>query len=156
MPRIITAYAVKPTYMLRIYVDANVFLNTWFLEMHRFDPLFERAERLLQAVVDCRFFLIISTLTLKELSRKMSASPDDVKSGYFRMYESVGKLSIVTVTQDMVDEAKHAQLRTHLSDAIHAVVARRENAVLVTRNIRDFRVAARKLNLDIRRPDDLI
>jgi predicted nucleic acid-binding protein len=139
--------------MNRIYVDTDVFLNTWFREMLKLNPAFYRTERLLEKVVECTYYLVISNLTLKELSKKMSLSTNDIKAFYFEKYEQMGKLSVVKVTQPMIDQARGVP--THLTDAVHAVVAKQENAILVTRNIKDFRRAAKKLGLRVARPEEL-
>lgn len=148
-------YPVKLTYMLRIYVDTDVFLNLWFQEMLEYNPAFERTERLLEAVISCRFFLIISELTLEELSRRMRIPLDKVRVDYFGRYESLGKLGFVEITQEIVDEARQIS-RRHEPDATHAVVAKQKMAILITRNIRHFLPMARKLGLKVRLPEQVI
>jgi len=140
--------------MLRIYVDSDIFLNTWFREMHGLDPVFQRAERLFQAIVDCVFFLIVSDLTLEELSRRIPLPISMVKSDYFDQYKRLGKLKVIEVKQDIVDEA--SRLPTHRADAIHATIAKREKATLVTRNIKHYRKVARIIGLRVRLPEQLI
>jgi len=140
--------------MLRIYVDTDIFLNLWFNEMIRYNPVFERAKRLLERVISCRLFLIISELTLEELSRNMRLSIDTIKSDYFNEYANLGKLSVAEVTQDIVNEAR--RLSHHVGDATHAVIAKREGAVLITRNKRHFLPIARKLRLRIVVPEQVI
>jgi len=139
--------------MRRIYIDSDVFLNTWFREMHKWTPVFHYAERILEKIIDCTFFLIISDLTLEELSKKIPLPVSRVKSEYFSEYERRQKLKVVEVTRDVSDEA--SRLPTHHADAIHALVARRENALLVTRNIRHYRNVARILKLRVLRPEEL-
>lgn len=55
----------------KIYVDANVFLNIWFKEMMKNGTIFRSSKKILRAVIDCQYYLVISNLVITELSKKM-------------------------------------------------------------------------------------
>jgi hypothetical protein len=47
-----------------IYLDSNVFLNVRFEEMAKFGLLFYSSKMLLEQVIECKFVLVISELTI--------------------------------------------------------------------------------------------
>lgn len=53
--------------MKKIYVDTNIFLDYLFDRMVGLVPASYFAERLFDAIFDCKYYLIISDLTIKEL-----------------------------------------------------------------------------------------
>jgi len=147
--------------MLRVYVDANIFLNSWFSEGGKSESWRRYADQLFKRTIDCQFFLVISDLILHELSGQMSAPERSLESAHFGEFRACGKLKIVKIERNMHDEARRlvSQLPphvTHTKDAIHAIVAKKEGAVLVTRNIKDYRALGRMLGLKVRKPEWLI
>lgn len=47
-----------------IYLDSNVFLNVRFEEMAKFGQLFYSSKMLLEQVIECKFVLVTSGLTI--------------------------------------------------------------------------------------------
>ncbi len=141
---------------LKIYVDSNVFLNVWFEEMLRFSPAFYYSRKLLDGVLACRFWLVVSDLTVKELSKKTNLSREVIMEEYLGPFEMVEKLTVVETTEKMIREAGSVGRRygLHASDALHAFVAKNENSVLVTRD-EELRTTARRMGLRVVLPEEL-
>jgi len=141
----------------KVYVDSNVFLNVWFEEMLKFSPAFYYSRRLLEAILKCRFRLVISDLTVKELSRKTSLPKERIIEEYLKPYEMVGKLTIVETTMEDLRKANEVsrRYRLHASDALHALVAKNEGCILVTRDV-ELRTTARKMTMESSLPEELI
>ena len=143
--------------MEKLYLDANIFLNIWFEEMLRLSPAFYYARRLLDAILECKFLLIISDLTVKELSKKTGLSRDVIIQEYLKPYEMVGKLTIIETTKEMVKEAEMNSQRygLHASDALHALIAKREECTLVTRD-EELRTKGRRIGVRTALPEELV
>ena len=143
--------------VVKVYVDSNIFLNVWFEEMLRLSPAFYYSRRILDAILECKFLLVISDLTLKELSRRTNLSREVIVEQYLRPYEMVEKLTVIETTKDMIREASSISRRhrLHASDALHALVAKNEDCVLVTRD-EELRTTARRIGVRAALPEDLI
>jgi len=143
--------------LAKVYVDSNIFLNVWFEEMLRFSPAFYYSRKLLDAILECRLWLIISDLTVKELSRKTNLSKETIVEEYLKPYEMVGKLTIVETTKENIREAGEISRRhrLHASDALHALVAKNEGCILITRD-EELRKTAKRIGLRVALPEELI
>lgn len=129
----------------------------WFEEMLRFSPAFYHSRKLLDAILECKFRLVISDLTVKELSRKTNLSKEIIMKEYLRPYDMVEKLTVIETTKDMIREAGSIsrKYRLHASDALHALVAKNEGCILVTRD-KELRATARRIGLRAVLPEELI
>ena len=143
--------------ILKIYVDSNIFLNVWFEEMLRFSPAFYYSRKILDAILECKFHLVISDLTVKELSKKTNLSREVITQEYLKPYEMVDKLSIIGTTKEMIGEADtiSRKYRLHASDSLHALVAKKEGCTLVTRD-KELRTTARRISVRAVLPEELI
>lgn len=143
--------------IVKVYVDSNVFLNVWFEELLRLSPAFYYSRRLLDAILECRFRLVISDLTVKELSRKTNLPKETIIEEYLKPYEMVGKLTIIEATKENIREANEISRRhrLHASDALHALVAKNEGCILVTRDV-ELRTTARRIGVKSSLPEELI
>lgn len=143
--------------IVKVYVDSNVFLNVWFEELLRLSPAFYYSRKLLDAILECRFRLVISDLTVKELSRKTNLPKETIIEEYLKPYEMVGKLTIIETTKENIREANEISrtYRLHASDALHALVAKKEGCILVTRDV-ELRTTARRISVKSSLPEELI
>jgi hypothetical protein len=101
-----------------IYVDTNIFLDWWFDRADNLRPLGDFAFRLFQQAVSCRFDVLVSDYTV------------------FALLKEADKLFLVSASPGQKSEADkfaglHGLPRT---DVLHAVIARDNDAVLVTRD----------------------
>ncbi len=142
---------------VKVYVDSNIFLNVWFEEMLKFSPAFYYSRKILEAVLECKFRLVVSDFTVKELSKKTSLPKETIIGEYLKPYEMVGKLTIIETTKDDIREANgiSRRYRLHASDALHALVAKREGCVLVTRD-EELRATAKRIGLRAVLPEEII
>jgi predicted nucleic acid-binding protein len=141
----------------KIYVDSNVFLNVWFEEMQKLTPAFYYSRKILDAVLECRFQLVISDLTVKELSRKTGLSKEIIVKEYMKPYEMLSKLTIVKTSMDMIREANtiSREYRLHAADALHVLVAKNEKCSLVTRD-KELTRTAKRIDVRVALPEELI
>lgn len=141
----------------KVYVDSNIFLNVWFEEMLRFSPAFYYSRKILDAILACKFQLVISDLTVKELSRKTGLSKEVIVNEYLKPYEMVTKLTIIETSMEMIKEANTISRRygLHAADALHALVAKKEKCALVTRD-KELTRTARRIDVRALLPEELI
>ncbi len=101
--------------------------------------------RLLAAVIACEFSMVISNLTIEELKRKTSLTKEMIGTEYLSLYRTTGKLRLVSVSAQEVEESRSWRGRSELNraDIIHALVAKREQAIVVT-NDKIFRREAER------------
>ena len=141
----------------KIYVDSNIFLNIWFEEMLKFSPAFYYSRKILDEILECKFKLVISDLTVKELSRKTGLSKEVIINEYLKPYEMVAKLTIVETSEEIIKEANAIgrRHRLHAADALHVLVAKKEKCILVTRDV-ELRITARRIDVRATLPEELI
>jgi predicted nucleic acid-binding protein len=147
----------KPLSVPAVYVDTNIFLNVWFEEMLKFSPAFYYSRRILDLILECRFRLVVSDLTVKELSRKTGLTRELIVQEYLRPFEIVGKLTVVEATVEMIQDANAMSHKygLHGADSFHVLVAKREGCVLVTRDT-ELRTTAKKVGIKVALPEELI
>ena len=140
-----------------VYVDSNIFLNVWFEEMLKFSPAFYYSRRILDLILECKFRLVISDLTVKELSRKTDLTKEVIVQEYLGSFDMVGKLMVVETTREMIQEANAVGRKygLHGADALHALVAKREGCVLVTRDV-ELKTTARRISVRAVLPEELV
>jgi len=141
----------------KVYLDANIFLNVWFDEMIKTGEPFYASFKLLDAVLECKYDLILSDLLIRELAKKTSLTYNQVLDNYLKPFEILGKLSIRKTTMSIADEAVYlsSTYGIHKVDALHAIHAKSEGCILVTRDIALLRTA-RKYGIMSKKPEDLI
>ena len=134
--------------MSKVYVDTNIFLDYLFDRMVGLVPGGYFAERLFEVVVDCRYSLVISELTIKELEVHSKPAKVTVEE-LFERFRAIGKLDVVDIDAKIISEARN--IKMPLPDALHAAAARRKKAILVTRD-RHF---AEIRSVKVAKPEDL-
>ena len=138
-------------------MDSNVFLNVWFREMIKKGTVFQSSKRLLESILECRYTLFVSTLTLRELATKTDLSESVIMDGYLRPFTMVDKLNVIRITAKVAEEATymHGSRGIHMMDAIHAVAAKQNDCTLVTRDT-ELMEAARSYGVRCVEPEALI
>lgn len=126
--------------MGKLYLDTHIFADYWFDRHDIRRPLGEFAHRLLQDAVSCKHLILISPDTLEEL-RAVGLPDNHIQQLLSPLQE---KQKLVRVTASALPEAEARQLgstrRIPYADALHAVLARDNGAVLVTRDHHHERV----------------
>jgi predicted nucleic acid-binding protein len=140
--------------MIKLYFDADVWLNFWLDEILGFVPASHYTEQLLEKMVDEGWVVVVSEAVKEEIFEK-NIAPEDFR-------EKVSKLKVRGLLEEVRVEESDDELvgklmrerKLHFSDALHAAIAIRTKAMIVTRNIRHFE---RVVDLvEVRRPEDLL
>ncbi len=139
---------------MKIYLDADIWLNFWLDEMLGLIPASHYAEELLRKAAREGWTVVVSDLVKEEVfDKKVLPSDLDAKISELR----IGGL-IEEVEVEEKDDALAGRLRRerglHLSDALHAALAMRTKSVIVTRNIKHFKLVEDLV--DVRKPEDLL
>ncbi len=146
---------MKAGYCVKIYPDADVWLNFWKGEMIGIIPAFHFMEELLKKAMLERWVIVVSELVREEVSEK-GVSPDDFDEKIYELESAGCIIEKVEVTEEDVKFALELREERgiHLSDAIHAAIAKRVNSIIVTRNVRHFKLVADIVK--IRKPEELL
>lgn len=93
--------------------------------------------KVLEEIIRCTYYLVISDLTIHELSRKTRLSRGEIIDTYLREFLLVEKLTIVEVTSEDWNQAKilSRELKLHLKDALHFFIAEKSGCTLVTEDV---------------------
>ena len=139
---------------MKLYLDADVWLNFWLDEMLGLLPASHYAEELLKKALKEKWTIVISEEVKKEIKRA-GVSMEDLEEKLFD-FRLGSILEEVEVEERDVEVARKIsrERRLHASDAIHAALAIKSKAIFVTRNIKHFKVVEDVL--EIRKPEDLL
>jgi len=135
--------------MTKLYLDTNIFLAYWQQEMRGFIPLFERARRIFEEIIECKYYLIISDLTITEMALKINVPEEVVIEEYLKEFSLVGKMEVVSNTQEDWRNAKRLSggICLHLKDSLHVVAAKKRGCILVTEDKELRERAAKKIEV---------
>jgi len=139
---------------MKLYLDADVWLNFWLDEMLGFIPASHYLEELLDKALKEKWTIVISEEVKKEIKRA-GVSMDDLE-------EKLSDFRLENILEEVEVGERDAELARkifrerglHASDAIHAALAIKSKAIFVTRNIKHFKVV--QDILEIRKPEDLL
>jgi len=131
-----------------------VFLNVWRKE----EPYCFSSKKLLQSILYCRYNLIISNLVLTELYIHTNIPEDVLWEEKFKPFNMRRKLKIFYVSKSIEQEAIELlkNCESHKPDIIHALMAKKYNAVLVTRENALIRDARNIIHVRAEKPERLI
>lgn len=124
--------------MVRYYVDTCVWRDHYECRFgHGKRPLGECATQLFMKIMQRRDVVLVSELVVKELRIAFEMRHIDQM---FAILSVMCLLEFVEITSDDKAEASAiaVQHKVAFADALHAVVARNNKAILVTQNKRDF------------------
>ncbi len=125
-----------------VYVDTNVLMDFFLNRDSSAYAFFTKALR-------CAYKIIISDVVLQELHFQ---GLDAEAKSFALLCENVEKLEVLHATPAEKEEARQLLHITHYQDALHKVLAKRRNvAVLVTKNTRDFRFS----DITVKRPEEM-
>jgi len=110
------------------------------------------AFNLIKNIKQNRDIIIYSEFILREL---LTGFGEDIVEEIFSIVSKEGLLEKVDVNEEQIKEAGKLSIRTgvHINDCIHAIIAKDNNAVLVTR---DKHFEAFRDIVQIRKPEDLL
>ena len=120
--------------MLKIYCDANIFMDYYLSREDPLRPLGLFAFNFFSKGWNCAFHLVISDWLLFELRKHLEESKIQE---ILQMFEAKNKLHVVNMTKEDRESAKN--MSNHWHDALHVILANKSQAYcLVTRNLKDF------------------
>jgi len=136
---------------MRFYIDTNIWVD-WFEDRKGFheELLGEYAEKLFTIIREQRHIIIVTNLILFELESDFSM---DEINGMMRSFKE--QIQHVQIGKDINNRAKVISNERNIpkGDVIHALVAKEQNALLITRDMHYYKL------LDIinfYRPEELI
>ena len=119
---------------IKIYVDANIYLDYFFDRRDGIRPLAEFAYNIFRRALECEFEIIMSRLIVIEL--EVNALNYENFAKFFSTYLKKGKISYYDISEEELNSLKAAK---NSNDHIHALLAQKAGCeFLVTRNIPDF------------------
>lgn len=138
----------------KLYLDADVWLNFWLDESLGLKPAFHYTEQLLEKAVDEGWIIAVSDAVKEEVFDK-DILPED-------FHDKISKLEMGGLLEEVKVEERDDELagklmrerRLQFSDALHAALAIRAKATIVTRNIKHFERADDLV--EVRKPEDLL
>ncbi|MFA5797621.1 MAG: PIN domain-containing protein [Candidatus Woesearchaeota archaeon] len=112
-----------------IYVDTNIYLDFLLRDKKKFgDPAFNIFKR----TISCEFQIIVSDHLLNELQRHIN--PRETQFLFLML-----KNKIIKTAYTKEDVALAKKLPTSFADALHIILAKKNNAhYMITRNKKDF------------------
>lgn len=137
--------------MVKYYIDTNIFRDYYENRVDKYKPLGFFANKLLQKIIKDNSKVIISDVVEAEL--KVPYSEEEIENILAPLKEE-NLLENVGISENQTKEAAELAKEKNVpfADAAHAILARDNNAILVTRD-RDFN----KLRgiKDYKKPEDL-
>lgn len=137
--------------MQKYYLDACIWIDYFENRKDRFRPLGDWALDLIKKIIEENALILYSELVEEELSTRYSQR--DIKAILgITPFENRIK---VKISDFQIRESIHTSKKLNIprKDALHAIIARDNNAILVTRD-KHFQELQEKIT--IRKPEELI
>jgi predicted nucleic acid-binding protein len=135
--------------MAKFYIDTSIWVDYYENRKDRFRPLGEWAFELFRLINKNKDTVLFSEFVLEELGRIYD------NSEIIKILSAVAIKQEVFITESQIREANvlHRRLNIPKFDIIHGVLARDNDAILVTRDnhFKEFKDSAR-----IKMPEDII
>ncbi|MDD5418205.1 MAG: PIN domain-containing protein [Candidatus Nanoarchaeia archaeon] len=140
---------------MKIYLDTNVYLDYWEDRKDKFKPLGEFAFSLMKETINCRFFVLISEIVIKELRNVLFMQKEKIFATILSSLKESGKLVFVDISMEQVHESEKISRQKNIpkADALHAVLARDNKAVLVSRDKHHILV---KDIVEVMKPEEIL
>ena len=119
---------------MRFYVDTNIWRDFLEARADNLKPLGEFAFQFLKYAMTCKHTVLYSELVLEEL--KIEYKVQEIEKYCFESLKDMKLLEKVLISDRQVEEARKISRERNVprGDALHAVLARDNNAVVVTRD----------------------
>jgi len=120
--------------MTRYYVDTNIWLDLLESRSSSLKPFGEFAFQFFKKCLDRKNCVLYSQIVLDELTLRHSL--EDVEKHCFGLFQRTNLLEFVPAAEWQKNEAVRIALSRGVSksDAVHAILARDNNAVVITRD----------------------
>lgn len=138
---------------MKLYIDADVWLNFWQDEMLGLIPASHYTEELLDKALRMKWIIVISRVVKEEILKKKIALAD--------LEEKLDRLRQVNLLEEIEAEKEDVELSRkiirergmHFPDSLHAALAIRAKAIIVTRT-KHFELV--KNLVEVRKQEDLL
>ena len=139
--------------MQKILLDTNIYLDFYLDRKDNLKPLGEFAFRLIKETVSCKYMVLITDYHFIEIKNSLNCNIKDIWKRILDSLNKSKKIKEIIPTDREVTEAKEISRLKNLpfGDCLFAVVAKNNNAKLVTRD-RHFN----ELDIQTYLPEDLI
>lgn len=138
--------------MKRFYVDTNIWLDFALDRKDNIRPLGELAFQFFKKCIRNRWRVLYSGLVEEELGRKLSLK--EIRERCFHIISSEGLLVKVELPKEEEYEAEKIckAEKVPLADAIHALIAKDNKAIVISRN---FHFAALSKIVKVALPEEI-
>lgn len=137
--------------MTRYYLDSCIWRDYFENRSDRFRPLGEWALRLIKKIIKENGLFIFSDHSIKELNKQYS--PEELD----KFFAIIPKQLIIKIETNSYQAREAFKIKKKLNipfgDALHAIVARDNNAIMVTRDKHFYELPEEAI---IKKPEDLI
>jgi predicted nucleic acid-binding protein len=138
---------------MKLYIDADVWLNFWLDETVGFIPASHYMEELLEIAFREKWILVISGAVKREIYKK-HITPRDLEEKLSK-FRQAGLLEEIEAEEKDIELADriYKEKGLHRSDALHTALALKAKAIIVTRTAH-FNLV--KDVIKTRKPEDLL
>ncbi|MFH1786127.1 MAG: type II toxin-antitoxin system VapC family toxin [archaeon] len=119
---------------MRLYLDTNIYIDYWEGRHEGIRPLGEFAFQLLKRAIRCEFVIVYSDLVVYEISAHCGMPDAEVFETFFRELQKKNKLEYVKGYNKLVATEIAGRTGIPLPDAVHIVLSKKANAILVSRD----------------------
>lgn len=121
---------------MKIYLDTSIYLDYWQNRADKMRPLGEFAFSLMKEAIKCRFLILISNEVLKELEKVTGFSEEKVWNTILSSLKEANKIAIVKINLNQIKESEKIAKQKNIpkADALHAVLSRDNDAILISRD----------------------
>ena len=138
--------------MKKYYLDTSIWRDYYENRSDRFRPLGEWALKLINYIIENKDFILYSDLVVREL--KVKYSEEEINKIFAVIYKRNLLLKVVISSSQVKEAAILCKKRNvAFGDALHAILARDNKAIMVTRDKHFFELVD---ITEIKRPEDLI
>lgn len=121
-----------------IYIDTNVYVDYFENRSYGLRPASEFAFIIIQRAISCEFNIVISTLLVKELEKRISQDEINRLFSQLREFNKIIDAKITYEVKKLAEELTRSG-KIHYADAIHYALAFHAKAEAIITNDRAFR-----------------
>lgn len=139
---------------IKCYVDTHIFIDYYLDRKNHFRPLGEFAFNFIRNAASCKYHVLISSFNLIELSDNLKMSEQDLWEKVLNLLYEAGKITVVEVSDAQRAESRKIskERKIAIADALFAILARDNNAILISRDIHHDEV---KDFVEVKKPEEL-
>ncbi len=139
---------------MKLFVDTNIFADYYLDRSDHIMPLGEFAFQLIKRSISCEFYILTSDDVITELKRILNKKENELNEIIFKELIATKKIQFIKVSENQTIEAEKLAGKRDISksDALFAILARDNNAVLVSR---DKHHQATRDIVEVRKPEEL-